>query len=328
MIKNYKKEKSSFSKLANPLFLVMFIYLALYTISVCFPLAWGFMSSFKEREDFASNSIFAFPDWSYWDLNKGYEQFKGYDHPLGNYSLIITDSTIERSSAYYRGFKSDILVERHVVLNIGDYVMNTILYAVGSSAIKTFSPMIVAYLCSKYKSRFTEFLISFVIFVMVTPIVGATTAVLNLSRQLGLFDNWAGTFIRSVNFTGMYFLVFYGFFESSSDTYKEAAEIDGASHFRIMTTIYFPLARVMFSTILLLTFVAAWNDYNTPLMYLPTHLTLAYAVYHFAYYGASAKSSDPFRIAATMILAVPVLTLFVLFKKKLMGNISLGGIKE
>lgn len=328
MFKTKKIDFTNFKRLANPLFLIMFIYLVLYTISVIFPLAWGFMSSFKEREDFASNSIFAFPDFSYWDLNKGYEQFKGYDHPFGNYSLIITDSTIEASSAYYRGFKMDILVERHVILNIGDYIVNTLLYAVASSAIKTFSPMIVAYLCSKYKSAFTEFLHAFVIFVMVTPIIGATTSALNLARQLGLYDNWAGTFIRAINFTGMYFLVFYGFFESASDTYKEAAEIDGASHFSIMVTIYFPLARVMFSTVLLLTFVQAWNDYNTSLMWLPTHLTLAYAIYHFAYYGASNKSSDPFRIAATMFLAIPILTLFIIFKKKLMGNLSLGGIKE
>ena len=163
---------------------------------------------------------------------------------------------------------------------------------------------------------------------MVTPIVGGTTATLNLTKQLGIYDSWFGLFIRSFGFGGMHFLIFYAFFDSASGTYAEAAEIDGASQFRVMVTIYIPLALTMVGTIVLMNFVAAWNDYNTALMFMPTHLTLAYAIFHFSNTGASENDSVPYRISAVMILAIPVLIAFIFLKDRLMGNLSLGGIKE
>ncbi|MBO5926194.1 MAG: carbohydrate ABC transporter permease [Clostridia bacterium] len=325
---NKKMNYSPLSKLKNPIFLIIFIFLSLYTISLIFPLVWGIMTSFKERVDFLSNSIFALPDFSYWDLNKGIEEYYGYDNPFGNYTKILMDSEIKTSSAYYKGFYKRTLIRNTATLDIADYISNSILYAVVASIIRTFSPMTVAYLCSKYKCKFASVVHVFVIFVITTPIVGGVTGTLNLARQLGLFDNWAGTFIRSIGFANTYFLIFFSFFEGASNTFAEAAEIDGASQFRVMVTIYFPLAKAMFSTVLLLTFVAAWNDYNTSLMFLPTHLTLAYAIYYFTSTGASENDSAPFRIAAAMLLAIPVLVIFVIFKNKLMGNLSLGGLKE
>ena len=116
--------------------------------------------------------------------------------------------------------------------------------------------------------------------------------------------------------------------------YYEAAEIDGAPQIVIMFGIYFPLAIKMVATVFLIQFVNLWNDYQTPLLYLPTFPTLAYAIFLLNsddssklaglrnLYGVTPK------MAGCMLLAVPITIIFVIFKERLMGDVSLGGIKE
>ena len=130
------------------------------------------------------------------------------------------------------------------------------------------------------------------------------------------------------HFGGMYFLVFYAYFKGLPDTYAEAAEIDGASQFRVLVMIIMPLAIKIMSTVFMILFVQLWNDYRTALIYMPTHPTLAYAVYHVAIYtNKGAFATIPAKTASCITLAVPILILFIFFKDKIMGNVTLGGIK-
>ena len=123
--------------------------------------------------------------------------------------------------------------------------------------------------------------------------------------------------------------MFYGTFKSLSNEYKEAAIIDGASDYCVLFKIVFPLVKSVMLATFVLNFIAFWNDYQTPLLYLPTHPTLAYAVYYVSYEAFEpALYHTPPRIAGLMLLAVPIVILFAIFKDKLMGDISLGGIKE
>lgn len=337
MSKSNKAQFSAFQKLKNPVFLIVFIFLTVYTISVLFPLAWGFMTSFKEKTDFANNSIFALPHIEAWELNKKVPEYiaVNYDNLFGNYASMIAECKIEGKTTWVKGFnaeasKENIIIERggrNGYLYIDHFLTNTVLYTVVASILRTLGPMIVAYLCANYRNKFSSLIHAFVIFVMVTPVVGGTAPMLALIRGLGIYNTWFDVFLRSFGFANMYFLVFYAFFASASNAYAEAAEIDGASQFRVMVTIYFPLAMTMFGTVLLIQFVSAWNDYNTALLYLPTKLTFAYAVYYFTLPGRAQKGG-PFVLATTMMLAIPTLILFIIFKKKLMGNLSLGGVKE
>ena len=100
-----------------------------------------------------------------------------------------------------------------------------------------------------------------------------------------------------------------------------------------MFKIYFPLAIKMIMTVFLIMFVSLWNDYQNPLIFLPTQPTLATAVYYMTNLANGTKESKifaeaPAKMAASMVLALPILILFILTKNKLMGDISLGGIKE
>ena len=332
-IKNGKKNG------ANLYAIIIGTILVLYTISLFVPLLWGIMTSLKEQFDWGRPGTYlAFPDMSYWQTNAemnaeyialGLEPpFANYDNLFGNYLRLFTHLQIEAERSYYIGPNLDIFVNRKETFGILGLTMNTLLYAGGTALCGAMAPCIAGYLCSKFKYKFSGIIYSFVLFTMVMPIVGTTTAKLTLLRQIGIYDTIYGMWIMSFSFSSTNFLIFYALFSGVSDTYSEAAQIDGASYFRIMWTIYMPLAIKTISTIFVLAFVLHYNDYNSALLWIPSHPTLAYAVWFFSKGGDSKNDNVPFNLAAAMALAMPMVIFFAIFKKKLMGDVSLGGIKE
>ena len=246
---------------------------------------------------------------------------------LQNYSDILKNFSLTLDGSYYKG---NVSVYKQSTTGLFGMLINTLLYAGIGGLICALVPAMTAYLCAKYKYKLSGVVYVVYIIIMCVPIVGSQPTLISFLRNTGLYDTFFGNYLQKMSGAGMYFFVYYAFFGGLSNTYREAAEIDGASEMTILLKIYFPLAMKMIATVFLIQFVALWNDYQTPLLYLPTHPTLSYGVYLVAIDPPSGiKLSDvPHSVSACMMLALPILIVFVIFKDKIMGNISLGGIKE
>lgn len=213
--------------------------------------------------------------------------------------------------------------------------LNTFGYALGGSLVHSVCMVLMSYLCAKYRNFFSKIIYAIVMFMMMVPILGGTSSTLELIRKIHLYDTYYGFLFFKFTFGGVYFLTYHAFFESLPDAYNEAAEIDGASQLRIMLTIVVPLASKLILTTTLLSFVGMYNEYTTALLYMPTHPTLAFGVYTMSLNSEATLSngvrfqptSTSARMAAIMVLAIPMVTLFIFAKDKLMGNVSIGGIK-
>ena len=188
---------------------------------------------------------------------------------------------------------------------------------------------IVGYACAKYRYKFSGFVYSLVVFVMVLPVVGTQPVMINLQQRIRFYDNAIGYLIWNCNFASMYFMIFYSFYQGLSDSYFEAAEIDGASQLRMLVLIAIPLAKTMFSATFVVHFISTWTEYTTVMVYLPSYPTIAYGVhYNTIVVAEPAMQVETVRLSALMLMALPSLTFFTVFRKQLMGNISIGGIKE
>ena len=82
-----------------------------------------------------------------------------------------------------------------------------------------------------------------------------------------------------------------------------------------------------FFTVMLINFIAFWNDYQTPLIYLPSYPTIALGMYHMASTTENGMSYVPMRMTGAMLLFLPIFCLFVIFQKRLLGSLTMGGIK-
>lgn len=328
-MKNQTRSTKKTVTVTKVVFVILFVVLALYALIMLSSLLWGLITSLKSSNDFENfGNVIGFPNISvegtpYAGIPSGREALL----KLANYKIVLEKFVITRRAVYY-GLGPEQIVHT-CKAGFGELLVNTLLYTVGGALIYALMPALTAYLCAKYPYKLSAIIVVVYTLMMCMPIVGSTPFELTFLRNTGLYDNIIGNYIQKMTGSGMYFFVYLAYFKGTSETYREAAQIDGASQLRIMTTIYFPLAIKIIATVFLIQFVALWNDYQTPLLYLPTHPTLAYAVYYVSYEAFEpALYHTPPRIAGLMLLAVPIVILFAIFKDKLMGDISLGGIKE
>lgn len=272
--------------------------LLIYAVCLFMPLLWAVITSFKTQRDFRVNIIGLPKDWT-WNFNAILDEF------------YIKVTTPEGSKQ----------------VGVLQMLLNSLLYSVGCSFFGTLVPCVTAYLCARYHYKFSKLIYSVVIVVMALPIIGNLPAEISLATSLGIFDHIWGLWLMKANFLGMYFLVFYNLFRSLPNAYTEAAIIDGAGNWTVMLKVLMPLAKNTFLTVMLINFIMYWNDYQTPLIYLPSYPTIALGMYRMSYITVGTMATIPMRMTAAVFMLVPTLVLFSCFHKRLMGNLTMGGIK-
>lgn len=205
--------------------------------------------------------------------------------------------------------------------------LNSILYAVGCAFFATLAPCLVAYATARFKFKFNEVIYTIVLFAMITPIVGNLPSQVQMAKTLGFYDSMLGMYFMSFTFLGTYYLMFLAIFKSVSKEYADAAAVDGAGHFTVMLRIMFPLVKNTFMAIFLLQFINYWNDYQTPLMFMQSRPTAAMGLQFFRMCAEPWARDIPIQLAGSILLLVPILILYTMFRNKLMGNLTVGGIK-
>lgn len=298
MMKKTASVKTRRAKM-TPLSVVMLVVLILYAALLLYMLYWAIITSLKEPLSFIYNRV-GWPDeWCF-----------------TNFSYVLNNAKTEK---IINGVRTEI--------PFATMALNSVLYSVGGAFFQTLVPFVTAYLCARYKYKFSKIVYGVVLIVMVIPVVGSQTSEIEMAMRLGIYDHIWGLWIMKANFLGMYFLVFYETFKSLPDAYSEAATIDGAGEWAIMLRIAMPLAKTVFFTVLLINFVTLWNDFQTPMLYLPTKPTLSEHLFWIRGSSAGLFSKKPVQMAAAVIFVVPIVILFLLFHKRLLGNLTIGGIK-
>lgn len=310
----------------HPIIIVIMVLLAIYALSMLVVLAWGLMISFKNYPMDINGLNNPVPDF----LSFPSLQFsRGEMFNFWNYQRVFENVTAFKHKVSY--YSAGVLQTPSVMGNYLTYIYNTILYTGVGTLILSVVPAIGAYMCAKYKCMFSKIQTTVYLLFMMIPIVGSYPAELTFLRNTGMYNTFWGNWIQKLHFSGMYFFVYLAFYEGLSDAYAEAAEIDGASQWNILIHIVLPLSAKMIGSVALIQFITLWNDYQTPQLYLPTHPTLAYATFLFTQpamtSGGRYNGNVSVEIAACMLLALPILIIYIAFNKKVLGDISMGGIK-
>lgn len=278
------------------------IFLFLYAICILAPFVWGIITSLKTREDWKFHKLFQLPEEV---------TFSNYINALKY--LRVKINTADGLSRY---------------VYFPELFANSLIYSLGCTLIQCSVSCVVAYLCAKYSHhKFTTVIYGIVVVTMILPIAGSLASEIDMAQKLHLYDKFYGIFIMRANFLGMNFLIFYAAFKAIPWDFAEAAQIDGANHFQILFKIMVPMILPTFMITALLAFIGYWNDYYIPMIYLPSHPTIAYALYLFQFYTETAISSAPAKMAASLIVFLPIFIIFLLFRKKLIGNLTVGGLK-
>ena len=212
-------------------------------------------------------------------------------------------------------------------LSLASMFFNSVTLSVGITIVAMSLQAMAAYVLAKYDFKGNEFIYMVIIVASMIPTVGALPATFKLMTNTGLSNTYIGMLILQGGAFGGCFLYLHAYFKSIPWSYAESAMIDGASDFKIFTRIMLPLASKAIMTYAILCFLGFWNDYWYPSLFYDQHPTLAVGLTHISVV-ATGTGNYPMLFAAMVITIIPVLILFALMQKQLLGSLTAGGLKE
>lgn len=293
------KKNNRISRRMDAFQIILYVIVAVYCLSMVYVLLFGLINSLKDATDFEWLNPFGFPH-------------KEFGWKFDNYSKVLKEFKV--SSMSMGGEEAGFM---------GMFV-NSLLYAVFMSLLSMATQIMVAYAIAKYDFRLKPLLYGVAVIVMLLPIIGSLASEVQMADTFNFRNNLLGICLMKCKYAGLYFLVFYATFRSVSWTYAEAAQIDGAGHLKIFIEIMLPLIKSTVFAVFILLFIEFWNDYYTPMIFLPQSPTMSYGLFVFQ---TDNRASQPIQLAACLLTCLPILVLFVVFKNKIMGNVTMGGLK-
>ena len=304
-----QKTKKPVSTLA----IVLGVVLGIYVISMILPVLWMVLTTLKSVAEYE------------------FMEMPNSDR-LGNMLWWPKKITFENYVTAYKHFYIDIDIIYQgkpaiARFNIIQQFINSLLFSVGSAFAFTFTSLIMGYASARFKYKFSEFIYMLVLVTMALPIVGSMPSEIATAQALGLFDTFIGIWIMRSTFLNTYFLIFYAQFKMIPQDYTEAAKIDGASPLAIMLKIIVPLASGTTVAVFVLNFIGLWNDFQIPMVYLPSHPVAAYGMYQFQNTAIVEIAHTPTRLAGISLMTFPIVVFYAIFNKRLNVNLSVGGIK-
>jgi multiple sugar transport system permease protein len=205
------------------------------------------------------------------------------------------------------------------------YLLNTLFVSAAVTIVALILHSMAAYALARlrFPGRDAIFLTMFATFLISQPVIIVPLFI--LARALHMLDSYAGLIIPSIfNAFGIFLL--RQFYLAIPRELEEAALIDGAGYFRIWWSIILPLSRPIMSALAILFFLANWNSFLWPLT-ITSNQDLWMVQVAIASFRQQYNGSWNYVMAASTVVALPTIIMFVIFQKRIVESIKTTGIK-
>ncbi|GIG36474.1 carbohydrate ABC transporter permease [Cellulomonas pakistanensis] len=214
-------------------------------------------------------------------------------------------------------------------INFWLYLRNSVVVATSITLGQVFFSAMAAYAFARLRwpGRNTVF----AVFLSSLMVPGIFTAIPNfvLIKELGLLNTFPGLILPTLFMTPFAIFFLRQFFLGIPRELEEAAMLDGASRARVFLRIILPMAGAPITTLAVLTYITAWNEYFWPLLVGQSDdvrvLTVALGIFR----SQTPQGSPDWAglMAATLVAALPIVLLFIALGKRIVSSIGFSGIK-
>ncbi|MDX8366146.1 carbohydrate ABC transporter permease [Cytobacillus sp. IB215665] len=272
----------------------LYIFLSIFAVILVGPFIWLASSSFKESKDIFSTTFSLLPRH---DDGSIYFSFDNYKYAFE-------------------------------YLNLGTLFFNTLFVAVIATFVNLILNSLAGYAFARLNFRGREVIFKILLVSLMIPSTVLLVPNMIIVNQLGLYDTlWA----LILPFTMSVYNVFLmrQHFYSLSKELEEAAIIDGASWFTIFWKIAMPLAKPILVILGIFTFMWNYNNYMWPLVVITTPENYTLSLGLGALISAADKNAElyPVMIAGSVMVALPLIIVFLFLQKHIMKGINIGGVK-
>ena len=218
-------------------------------------------------------------------------------------------------------------VDAFTTVPLGRYFANTVIFTVITTALMIIVITLAAFAFSRLEFRGKN--LAFTMFLSLMMIPNELVVITNFVTitDLGLRNTFTGLILPSVT-SVFYIYLLKENFEQIPDELYRAAKVDGTSDFRYLTRVMIPICRPTMITIIILKVIECWNSYVWPRLITDdeTKFLVSNGIQEIRENGFG-RENIPAMMAAVVVISLPLIILFLIFRKKIMAGVARGGTK-
>lgn len=287
-IRSFDKIESSAKLRKRTAKIIIYSLLIFWGITVLFPFYWMILTSFKSYSSYSSEFI---------------PKFFTLSPTLQNYTAAFTE------------------------VRLGDYLVNTLIFTVATTAVMLIVIIPAAFAFSRLEFRGKNTVFALFLSLMMIPnelvIITNYVTITNLDMR----NSFLGLILPSVTSVFYIYLLKENFSQIPDQLYY-AAKVDGTSDLKYLIRVMLPICRPTIVTITILKVIECWNSYLWPRLVTddPNYFLVSNGIQEIRESGFG-RENIPAMMAAVVVISVPLIILFLIFRKKIMEGVARGGTK-
>lgn len=208
---------------------------------------------------------------------------------------------------------------------LGRYMLNSLVLAGVSSIVRIITASMAAYAFAFYEFKGKNFIFAIVMGTVMIP--GDVVLVTNYQTvsRLGLVNTYLGMMVVFLVSAMNIFIMRQNFLTFSKEI-KEASEVDGCGNFRFFATILLPLNKPVITTVFISAFMGTWNTYLWPMMVTNQNELRTIQVGVTMLNFPEGTVYGPI-MAASILALLPIVVIFVIFRRQIVGGLMGGAVK-
>lgn len=218
-------------------------------------------------------------------------------------------------------------IDAFTTVSLGRYLWNTLIFTVITTAIMLIVITLAAFAFARLEFRGKN--IAFALFLSLMMIPNELVIITNFVTitNLDLRNSFLGLILPSVTSVFYIYLLRENFAQIPDELYY-AAKVDGTSDLRYLRKVMIPICRPTLITIIIMKVIECWNSYVWPRLITddPNYYLVSNGIQEIRENGFG-RENIPAMMAAVVVISLPLIVLFLIFRKKVMAGVSRGGTK-
>ena len=217
--------------------------------------------------------------------------------------------------------------EAFTAVPLGGYFLNTVIFTLATTALMLVVTVLAAFAFSRLEFKGKD--LAFTLFLALMMIPSELVIITNYVTitNLDLRNTFMGLILPSVTSVFYIYLLKENFSQIPDELYY-AAKVDGTTDMRYLLKVMIPICRPTIVTVTILKVIECWNSYVWPRLVTDdqAYFLVSNGIQELRENGFG-RENIPAMMAAVVVISVPLIVLFVIFRKKIMAGVSRGGVK-
>lgn len=218
-------------------------------------------------------------------------------------------------------------IDAFTTVPLGRYLLNTLVFTLITTALMLAVIILAAFAFARLEFRGKNLVFTFFLSLMMIPNELVIITNFTTITDLGLRNTFTGLILPSVTSVFYIYLLRENFAQIPDELYY-AAKVDGTSDFRYLRRVMMPICKPTLITIVILKVIECWNSYVWPRLITDDsdYYLVSNGIQEIRENGFG-RENIPAMMAAVVVISVPLVVLFLIFRKKVMAGVARGGTK-